>query len=231
MHLFQKRKIHFIGDSHTEVFKYMFTQKSKYKFSNFSFNFCIVPGATNMGLSNPNSKTEAMPIFKTYLKKVQKKDISVLMLGEVDCGFVIWYRAEKMAVPIETQFETSLNNYKELIYNIHEIIGNNIIICSVPLPTIKDGEQIGQVANERMGIKATQKERTALTIKYNRELKKLCSELNILYLDSEKETLDDNSGTVAEMYLSKRKDDHHLSNETLSEILYPKLKFLLKSIK
>jgi hypothetical protein len=92
-----------------------------------------------MGLANPHAQTKAMPIFMEYLNKVAPSDHVVFCLGEVDCGFVIWYRAAKYGVPVQQQFELSLKNYYGLIDAYLEILPSpNVIVCSTPWPTIPD---------------------------------------------------------------------------------------------
>lgn len=227
--IFNIRRVHCIGDSHVGVFEYIASNPVKYKFNKIRFSFCKVYGATNMGLANPNSKTEAMPIFKSYIKTVKKKDIAILLMGEVDCGFVIWYRAEKHGLSIDTQLETSLSNYKKFILDICNILNKNVIICSVPLPTIKDGQTIGDIANKRSSVKASQRDRTNLTLKYNAYLQKFCENINLHYLDFEHETLDPVTGMVSDVFLNETGTDHHLSNEKLAGVIYPKLKLLINS--
>jgi hypothetical protein len=41
-----------------------------------------------------NSKTQAMVIFRCYFYNL-KPDIVITLIGEVDTGFVFWYRATK----------------------------------------------------------------------------------------------------------------------------------------
>lgn len=80
-----------IGDSHAKVF----TEKSLTQhFSGIFFNTLIVGGATVSGLENPNSKTQALPLFLRHLSGSHAKKV-IVMLGEVDTGFVLWYKAEK----------------------------------------------------------------------------------------------------------------------------------------
>ena len=66
-------RIHFIGDSHVEVFWYM--EFSPYYFWKIIPKIKVVHGATASGLSNPNSKTKAIVNFKYYIKKEVKKMI------------------------------------------------------------------------------------------------------------------------------------------------------------
>ena len=76
-----------LGDSHAKVFRYpmlRFRLWQKY------LNVVSVGAATASGLENPNSKTQAFQQFDRALGTTRAKKV-VVMLGEVDTGFVIWY--------------------------------------------------------------------------------------------------------------------------------------------
>ena len=119
--------IHCLGDSHLAVFEYINKERLLKK---TAFEFCIVHGATAMGIPNPASKTQAGPIFENYLKKVSKKHYILTCLGEVDCGFVIWYRSKKYDDPTEKQFELAVGNYTNFLNGMLNEGRKRIIVCS-----------------------------------------------------------------------------------------------------
>lgn len=227
-----KPHLHVMGDSHCQVFEYMRGNSRVYPLE-VDIDCCIVQGATNMGLANPHSKTQAMPIFKEHLKKVKRHDYVVLMLGEVDCGFVIWYRAQKYNMSIESQFETSVENYLRLIDNILLTATKRVIVVSTPLPTIPDSQvtPVGEVANKRLEVKASLSERTSLTRRYNLRLKEACMQRNIVYLDCEKDILDPQTNTVRTKFLNEDPADHHLSSKEFANILAPKMEWAMNKLK
>ncbi len=90
-----KEKIYVLGDSHVLVFKHPYF-KLNFPFKNFEI--CSVMGATASGLYNPQSKTQAYPIFKEKIRSISKGKKIIIMLGEVDTGFIIWYRANKKRI-------------------------------------------------------------------------------------------------------------------------------------
>jgi len=214
--------LHCIGDSHIQNFEFL---SKEYLLPRTDMRFCVVQGATNMGLANPHSQTQAMPIFMDYLNKVVPEDRVVFCLGEVDCGFVIWYRAEKRETSVQEQFELSLANYFALIEAyLKRISPGNVIVCSVPLPTIPDHQLVkGEVANKRLTISATQKQRTDLTVEYNDRLSEFCCRRGIHYLDLQKETLDGHTGVVSADFLNENSLDHHLEPVKLAHLITPKL--------
>ena len=100
------------GDSHSLVFNYC-----NWKQSDFVFNVVEVPGATAQGSVNPDGNTHALNIFTDKLKSINVKDYAyiIINLGEVDCGFVIWYRQKKYNISVEEQLELSVNNLFQFI--------------------------------------------------------------------------------------------------------------------
>lgn len=133
-----KPKLLFIGDSHARVFEYI----KKKSFLNYYLNIIWVGGATAQGMVNPNSKTNALQIFQEKIKNNTYKHIFI-QLGEVDCGFVIWYRAKKYSETIEFQMERSLKNYFSFVKWLMENKCKSIILTGAILPTIKDGVDWG----------------------------------------------------------------------------------------
>jgi len=206
-------KIYAVGDSHSRVFS---------KIANITN--CFVDGGTNMGLKNPHSKTNARKRITNFFndKKVNE-DTLIFLMGEVDCGFVIWYRKEKYNDTLESQFNESLNNYFDFILEFKDRF-KKVCICDVPPPTIGDNDKvIGEVANKRLGIKATLKERTDLTIKYNNKISEFCEEHNFTHLKYTEEILNED-GVVDKSYKNKNPKDHHLDSDKYSKLLHNKLK-------
>jgi len=188
--------------------------------------FCVVQGATAMGLANPHSKTNALPIFAKYIDAQPVNEPLLFCLGEVDCGFVIWYRAAKYGMSISEQFQISLNNYCAFIDEIYQKGHSKIIISSVPLPTILDGQEWGETANLRKEVNATLSERSDLTIEYNERLYSYCVSHGYQFLDISSETLSQQTGVVDEKCRNPNPYDHHLNPKYMSSVIVPKLRYL-----
>lgn len=210
-----------IGDSHAEVF---LSNTFNLTFKKNIFNVISIGGATVSGLDNPNSKTQAMQIFSKYINKTKAETVIVL-LGEVDTGFVIWYRAEKYKLQVSEMYDKALRNYKELLINIKN--KNKKIICiSTPIPTIMDNQEFGDVANLRKEISATQKERTELTLNFNKDIEHYCLDNDIKYISLDKESLDKN-GLVKKSLLNDDYRDHHYNRKVYSSMIIEKLKYFI----
>ena len=87
------RNLFCFGDSHVSVFNYIDDQKV---LKNTKIFVTMVPGATALGMVNPNSKTNALNIFYSNLVDIPKDSSLLFMLGEVDCGFVIGIEHKNM---------------------------------------------------------------------------------------------------------------------------------------
>ena len=84
--------VYHLGDSHVRYFK----KAAKLGLlSPHELSGVEVGGATAVGMRNPSAKTNALGRFRDWIRDKPRKAIVVLHLGEVDCGYVIWYRADK----------------------------------------------------------------------------------------------------------------------------------------
>lgn len=212
-----RQEIMVLGDSHAAVFKHELISSS---FPNYYFNIVCVPGATVSGLENPNSKTQAFQIFMSCIKNSKAKT-TIVLLGEVDAGFVIWYRAEKYKIQVSEMLETALSNYQKLLSTLLET--SQVICISTPLPTIKDGQDWGEVANARKDVKATQLERTKLTIQFNALMQDFCNKNGIRYLSFDNESIGEN-GLVDSRLLNFNSTSHHYAKHVYAEMIISKLK-------
>ncbi len=208
------------GDSHVLVFNYLNTN---YDFKP-KFEVNAVIGATAVGLRNPQSMTNALPIFNKKINEIiNKKSWLLFMLGEIDTGYLIWYRAQKFGESVEKQMQESLTTYMEFVTNVKKKGFENIGILSAPLPTIADGQNWGEVAQLRKEVIATQVERTQLTLKYNMELKKICMEEQFTYVDCDRYLFNPSSEKVHDKFLNKNPLEHHMDEAAYSEVILKSL--------
>lgn len=208
----QKESILVLGDSHAKVFNHI---NKKHLLPNVELSVVSVGGATAQGACNPNSKTNALSIFKKNLASKKKHDKIMIMLGEVDCGFVIWYRKEKYNTSVEEQLNNSVTKLFEFIQNEvrSKYAPEQITVIGANLPTLFDRHRNvhNEVANKRQDVKTGIRERTDLTFKYNTILEKESMKRGYKYIDIVKETLNLNTMLVDEQYLHEDENDHHLS--------------------
>lgn len=203
-----------IGDSHVSVFDYVGVPDMWFRTS-------VVEGATASGIMNPNSATGAFTLFTKRLAVARPWQHIVVCLGEVDCGFVIWHRAQRHGLDIEDQLCATLNSYLTFLRQIKELAFASLSVLSVPLPTITDypSQWGGEVANLRKEITATQRQRTDLTIRFNRELRQLVASEDIGFIDATSDQLDPNTGLIDQSLVRSQLVDHHLREEPYAALI------------
>lgn len=216
-----KPEILVLGDSHAKVF----SDKGA-AVPGYSFKVVSVPGATLSGLKNPNSVTQALPIFEKAIQNYSG-NICITLLGEVDTGFLIWYRAKKHGIAVDQILEKTIANYVEFIEQIPR--EKCVIIIGAPLPTIEDGQEWGEIANARKEVTATQLQRTRLTLQLNQGMESYAKEHGVMSINLDAESLGDD-GIVKSELLNSNRQDHHYSKEQYLKMLKPKLAEILEQV-
>jgi len=215
--------LHCFGDSHASVFEEISRRRL---LPRTWLDVEMIGGATALGLANPNSRTRALPIFEHAIGAIGRDRHLLFMLGEVDCGFVIWYRAERRGIPPERELERSIRNYTRFLDRLVADGRRRLIVTATPLPTILDGQDWGEVANLRREVKASLQDRTDLTLEYNARLREWTSARGIAFLDYEREIFDQSTGVVSEAFRNRNPRDHHLAPEAFAAVLARHLRAL-----
>lgn len=215
-----KIKLLVLGDSHVETFQQLSIQQA---FPNYYFNVVPVAGATVSGLQNPNSKTQALPIFEQKTTDFSP-NIVLIQLGEVDTGFVIWHRAEKYQLPVEDMLTQAVSNYCVLLDEMAEQA--KIICIGTVLPTIRDGQDWGEIANARKDVKATQLQRTELTLRFNQLIQKYCQNKGYTFISLDEDSLG-KDGLVADFLINNNPNDHHYDQHNYAKLVTKHLSFVL----
>ncbi|MFJ5285033.1 SGNH/GDSL hydrolase family protein [Pseudomonas sp. NPDC088429] len=209
-----------LGDSHALVFS---SEKMTELFPEHSFEVTSVGGATVSGLKNPNAVTQAMPQYLAALEATNAKT-AIVMLGEVDTGFVIWYRAQKHGSAVDQMLEQAITNYQKLLRDLAKTF--DVICVSTPLPTIQDDVQWGEVANLRKEVTASLAERTELTIKFNRMMGAFCDREGVSHLNFDHMSLDD-TGVLKNHLRNPDPGNHHYDPAAHAVMIEPRLRPLL----
>ena len=207
----RKKSILVLGDSHTRVFKYI---NNKRLMSDVKFDILTINGVSSQGICNPNSKTNANTMFKKKLSE-KKHDGVMVMLGEVDCGFTMWYRKDKYNTPIKEQLNHAVSKLFEFIDNEirTKYDAEQITVIGANLPTLFDN--VIPMQKDRRDFKGhgTLKERTKLTLMYNLSLKNESIKRRYKYMDIVNETMDPMTQVIDKQYLRQNERDHHLSED------------------
>ena len=211
-------KILALGDSHILCFRKAY--------SNIKYTITAIPGATAQGAVNPNSKTNALKEFTKSLKSHLTNDYVCVQLGEVDCGFLIWYRAKKHNISIEDQLQNSLSNYEQFLKNTLNTYYKNekILVLSAPLPTIEDNTNPKFLTGARSTVTVSLRERTDLTIEYNTRLSNICKTNNYIWIDITSDILNKKTKLVDEKWKNLNPYDHHLNPDMIWKLYEQKIK-------
>jgi len=202
--------INCIGDSHNNIFAYI--QKCG-NLPELYLRCTTVMGATVFGLANPNSKTNALPIFQREIRAISRRQAISLMLGEIDCGFLVFLRAKKKGGTLESEMEESIRRYRIFLNEVKRRGVCMVFVWSVPPPTIMDNRLLGDVPNMRKEVTASIHERTRVTSLYNERLRKIVSELGFQFMDMDPHLKDPRTGLVKNELLNPDPRDHHLYPE------------------
>jgi hypothetical protein len=206
-----------IGDSHTEVMGHVHVPGVWIRAK-------PLPGATASGILNPNSATQSLKMFTARLERAKHWQQVLVLLGEVDCGFVIWHRAERHNLDVDQQLVYTLDTYTKFISKLVGMGFRRIIVLSAPLPTIGDCQsEWGDVANLRSEITASQRERTNLTLRFNAQLRDACESIGALFVDVTTGHMDACTGLVDRAFLRETFANHHLADKPYAQLIETEL--------
>jgi hypothetical protein len=207
-----------LGDSHARVFH-------KVHVPGVWFHPCAVGGATASGVMNPNSASESLRIFTERLEAAPRSQTVLLLLGEVDCGFLMWHRAKRRGLDMDQQLSETLDAYAEFIGWVVSRGFRRVLVLSAPLPTIGASPQNppGAIAKLRADVTATLEERTQLTMRFNDALEGRSRDAGAIFIDATSEQLDPRTGVVATSFLNENPRNHHLAQGRYSELIARKL--------
>lgn len=206
--------LYFLGDSHLRAVTIAINAGL---FGGIRCQVEYVGGATAVGLRHPTAKTQALVKYRECLLPFRPDVIPVFQLGEVDCGFVIWLRAQRYGESIDQQFEASIHAYRGFLKEVKNA-GYSPLVTSATLPTIRDGDLDGEVSLLRHEVRATYRERTELTLRYNDRLKTICSEEKLGYIDFDIDLIDPETKLLREWFRHPDPKDHHLHPERAGEL-------------
>jgi hypothetical protein len=197
-----KHRVLVLGDSHAKIFR-------NFRFltglPRIHFHVSAKGGATASGLPTPTSVTQAYKRFRTALDEIPR-DLVAVQLGEVDTGYVIWYRAKKRQASVQDMFDLAIKTYSDFLLEIAAT--DRVLVISAPLPTIADDNDWGEVADLRKEVTTTQKERTDLTVLFNRRMEEFCRENGMGYLNLDDDCLGED-GIVRPDFMHANPNDHH----------------------
>jgi hypothetical protein len=217
------KKILVLSDSHGGVFEYI---NDHNLILPHLINVKVVGGATAYGLNNSNSSSQTLKHFLSELNRFKTYNTIIIQLGEVDCAYILWKKAQDYKNSAYDNISISIRGYELLI---KELLPYNkrIILSGAILPTVKDGQKNSSEVALRDTISTTQLERTNLTLKFNEQLKLLAIKYSLDYIDITEETMNKDTNVVDDKFIIKDKVDHHQSQENTALLWSSKLQSLI----
>jgi hypothetical protein len=217
---FKREHVLCIGDSHVGVMRHV-------RVPGVWFLAKPLTGATASGILNPVSATQSLATFTAQLSRARRWQHVLLQLGEVDCGFVIWHRAERHGLSIDEQLTYTLDSYVEFIEKVAAMGFRRVIVLSAPLPTIKDyTSEWGEIANLRQEVTASQADRTNLTLRFNMGLQKRCEANGVEFVDVTSGHFDASTGLIDQRFVRKVNPDNHLADGPYAQLISKELREL-----
>lgn len=210
---FARRHVVVLGDSHARVLARWWPRA-------WWFDVTSVEGATVTGIRRTDSETAALPRFKARLATRKPWQPVAVLLGEVDCGYVIWRRAEHRGLPVDASMRDSLERYLAFLREDVAPGVPELLVISVPLPTLPDDVDAwhGWVAQRRSDVRVSQAARTALTERFNAKLRAACEREGWTFVDATSAQRDPATGLVREG-LRRRSGDHHLRDRPYRQLI------------
>lgn len=211
-----------LGDSHLSVFYAgLHPEVALHEAERAWFDPYMVTGATARGLTNPFSQTNALNIFRRRLEFAAPWQPVVFQLGEVDCGFLIWYRAKEHGKSVESELEETLDHYTQFLGELRVRGFERVIALTAPLPTVRDAHDWKGRLHARRHIDVSQRDRTDLTLRYNEQLARRADGFTVL--DVTTPTLDPVTRLVAPEFVRPDPSDHHMAPEPYGRVIADRL--------
>ena len=225
-------KVLVMGDSHVAPWREI---QRAIPIEGYKFKVVSTPGASAFGVNKDISGSNSNKRFAECLSRWgHESEYIIISLGEIDCGSLAWiymHRHNEVTDPKEV-IDMSIVSIKRYVQETVSVYFNpdKIILQSVNIPTVSPLAPVSNVSwhdygwqnadrvdtskpaslVSRKGITANLRQRTDMVHYYNNNLKLVCKQLGIHYLDTTTDTIT-SEGVIDPMYIKQLKHDYHLS--------------------
>jgi hypothetical protein len=217
--LSSREQVWCLGDSHIGAFRMV-------RLPGVWFRVVGVRGATASDLRNPQSQIHAHDVFRDVLRRASHRQHVLVCLGEADCGFLIWHRAEKHEGSVSGLLQETVEQYMNFLMELRDQGFRTVTAMSPPMQTVADYQVAwrDKTAHLRSAITAPMRARTELTLEFNAKVQERCREAGIRFVDISKPQLDPATGLVAKHLVDPRGRDHHMRLGPYAELLQAELR-------
>lgn len=196
--LLNKPLIYVIGDSHAKVF-----EKQK------MFIVYHLGAATAYKLKDKVSTTNSNQKLFSVIKRIKKRDIVMLVFGEIDCRIHIYNEHKKSGISIRGLIGQTISRYGDVLRQL-DARGVNFFVLGVP-PASRRKSILPTSVFYGLQFYASSDIRSKINREFNQRMKDFCQENYYKYIDVYSKTSDKN-GFMMEEYA---KDDIHLNNKAV----------------
>lgn len=193
--LFSMPLIYVIGDSHAAIFK-----------NKKLFIARHIGAATMHNLAKENSSTKSGEKLFDIIGKINpKKDVVMLVFGEIDCRIHIYYQYEKQQrkFTIEELIDKTIANYGGVLEKIRHM-GIRFCVYGVPAAGAQENYY-------KYPFYGTPQIRSYITKEFNHRLKKFCQENGYAFIDIYPKVSDANGFLLKEFSA----DEVHLNDKVI----------------
>ncbi|MEO6634069.1 MAG: hypothetical protein ABIN41_00500 [Devosia sp.] len=162
--------------------------------------------------------TDAVGTFTRELLPPLAGTVPVIHLGEVDCGFVIWWRAAKYGEPVDHQLKVAIEAQLAFVDTLLSAGYSTVVLTAPSPPTIREGIDWGDVANLRREVNVPLKQRTALALEYAQRIGEGAALRGLPYIDFLSITLDPSTGVLLDDFRHPDPRDHHLHPDRMATV-------------
>lgn len=191
--VFNKRLAHFIGDSHTEVFRLQAGMIAH-----------TILGATAHNLVKKKSTSGSRKfLFKNLANINNKRDVLITVFGEVDCRihFYWQYMKNQEKFTIEELINHTISNYGEVLKELKE---NGTVFCVCGVPPANKQENF-----YKYPFYGTPELRSNITKMFNQKLEHFCNDNGYFFINIY-EPASDYNGFMKSEYAE---DETHLNRK------------------
>jgi hypothetical protein len=192
-----------LGDSRVDFFA-----RTNHVLQSRAFDTCLVRDASASGITDLNSKTRALDMFRQKLESVSSAeyDAVVVMIGAVDLACGIWRRAARFGTPVEEQMQLSADNLFGFVEEVSAVFPpERIVVVGPESPGSDSSVELYEYWNSVDEQHPSMQQRTKMALGFSRLLRAMSNTRGYKYFDT-LDGLEDHQQHVQESSQAKEQE-------------------------